>query len=48
MAIIIVDESQTVDAATAYPGVYGSTQVKGEVLIKTHRHSDPANPFHEA
>ena len=48
MAIIVIDYTQTVDADTACPGVYGSTQIIGEVLIKTHRHSDPANPFYEA
>lgn len=48
MAIIIVDKSQTVDAATAAPGVYGSTQVDGEVYVKMHHSSDTASPFHEA
>lgn len=46
MAIIVVDETKTVDAASAAPGVYGSTVVKGDVLIKTHSHMDPSHPFH--
>lgn len=46
MAIIVVDETKTVDAASAVPGVYGSTTMKGEVLIKTHSHMDPQHAFH--
>ena len=48
MSIIVVDEKSILAADSVMPGAYGSTQVKGEVLIKTHRHSDPASPFHEA
>lgn len=48
MAIIVINEKATLDAESVMPGVYGSTQVKGEVLIKTHRSSDPASPFHKA
>lgn len=46
MPIIIIDETKTIDAATAASGLYGSTTMRGELLVKTHSHMDPAHAFH--